>query len=76
MADRYVFGAASEISQPIEQTDCGTRSQMLTVETLRELGVKLELIDPARGLVRPLRVLANDAKVVEIHQSGRPEVVL
>lgn len=73
MGDRYLIGARKDPAEiPVTIQDCGTRSQLLAVETLVHIGVEVELVEPGQGIIRPLKILAN-GKPVDILPYGRPE---
>lgn len=66
------FGALPRTASPITIEDCGTRSQLLAVETLVQVGVDVVLVERGHGITKPLVITAN-GHLAELLPSGRLE---
>ena len=69
---RITFGALPASAEPITIEDCGTRSQLMAVETLVAIGVDVVLLERGVGISKPLKILANGHEI-EVLPYGRPE---
>lgn len=68
----WMFGARERERITLEQ--CGTRSQLLTVQALEAIGVDVELVEPSDRLTRSLMIRANGL-TTEILPWGRVRVL-